>query len=126
VEPDRLRPPPDPPGPWDARWFSLAVHGIAAYREAIESALALARQTADLVRETPYLELVREPDLAVVLFRRIGWKHEDYVAWADALMADQVAFVPPSKWEGETVGRLVFLHPGTSMDLVREIIARMA
>jgi aromatic-L-amino-acid decarboxylase len=107
-------------------WFSLAVHGIGAYREAIESALALARETADLVRETPYLELIREPDLAVVLFRRTGWQHEAYVAWAEALMANQVAFVPPSKWEGETVARLVFLHPGTSTDLVREIIGRMA
>jgi aromatic-L-amino-acid decarboxylase len=107
-------------------WFSLAVHGTGAYREAIEGALALARQTADLVRETPYLELVREPDLAVVLFRRTGWKDADYVAWADGLMADQVAFVPPSKWEGETIARLVFLHPDTSLDLVREIIGRMA
>jgi len=107
-------------------WFSLAVHGVGAYREAIEAGLALARWTADLVRETPYLELIREPDLAVVLFRRTGWKHEDYTAWADALMADQVAFVPPSKWDGETVGRLVFLHPDTSSDLVREIIGRMA
>jgi aromatic-L-amino-acid/L-tryptophan decarboxylase len=107
-------------------WFSLAVHGVGAYREAIEGALALARQTAELVRRTPHLELVREPDLAVVLFRRAGWKHEDYVAWADALMADQVAFVPPSKWEGETVARLVFLHPDTSGELIREIIDRMA
>ena len=107
-------------------WFSLAVHGVGAYRDAIETALALARQTADLVRETPYLELVRDPDLGVVLFRRTGWEHEDYVAWADALMADQVAFVPPSKWHGETVARLVFLHPETSPDLVRQIIARMA
>jgi aromatic-L-amino-acid decarboxylase len=107
-------------------WFSLAVHGVAAYREAIEAALTLARQTADLIRETPHLELVCEPDLAVVLFRRSGWKPEDYLAWADALMADQVAFVPPSKWHGETVARLVFLHPETPPDLVREIIGRMA
>jgi aromatic-L-amino-acid/L-tryptophan decarboxylase len=106
-------------------WFSLAVHGVGAYSEAIETAITLARETAALVRKTPYLELVLEPDLAVVLFRRIGWKDDDYMAWADALMADQVAFVPPSKWEGETVARLVFLHPDTSMDLVREILGRM-
>jgi aromatic-L-amino-acid/L-tryptophan decarboxylase len=107
-------------------WFSLAVYGVAAYRQAIESGLELARGAADMIRDTPYLELVREPDLAVVLFRRSGWKHKDYVAWADALMAEQVAFVPPSKWEGETVGRLVFLHPNTTMDLVRDILGRMA
>ena len=39
---------------------------------------------------------------------------EDYDAWAQALHDDEVAFIPPSKWEGETVGRFAFLHPDTS------------
>lgn len=105
-------------------WFSLAVHGIDAYREAIEVAVSLARRTADLIKAAPHLELIREPDLGVVLFRRVGWKPEDYDSWANDLHEDGVAFIPPSKWEGETVGRFVFLHPDTSMDLVREILAR--
>ena len=61
-------------------WFSLAVNGVDAYREAIEVAVALARETADLIQATPHLELIREPDLGVVLFRRVGWKPEDYDA----------------------------------------------
>ena len=105
-------------------WFSLAVHGIDAYREAIEVAVSLARRTADLIKAAPHLELIREPDLGVVLFRRVGWKPEDYDSWANDLHQEGVAFIPPSKWEGETVGRFVFLHPDTSMDLVREILAR--
>jgi hypothetical protein len=60
----------------------------------------------------------------VVLFRRVGWKPEDYDAWANDLHEEGVAFIPPSKGEGETVGRFVFLHPDTSRDLVREILAR--
>ncbi|MGZ4499365.1 MAG: pyridoxal phosphate-dependent decarboxylase family protein [Nocardioidaceae bacterium] len=107
-------------------WFSLAVYGVDAYREALEAAVTLARETAALVRAAPHLELVREPDLGVVLFRRTGWKPEDYEAWAEALFADEVAFVPPTKWEGETVGRFAFLHPATSIDLVREVLARTA
>jgi aromatic-L-amino-acid decarboxylase len=107
-------------------WFSLAVHGLDAYREAIEIAARLAREAADLIKEAPQLELIREPDLGVVLFRRIGWKPEDYDAWADQLHKDGVAFIPPSKWEGETVGRFAFLHPDTSIDLVREILMRTA
>jgi aromatic-L-amino-acid decarboxylase len=105
-------------------WFSLAVNGIDAYREAIEVAAALARETAVLIKAAPHLELIREPDLGVVLFRRIGWKPEDYDAWAQKLHDDEVAFIPPSKWEGETVGRFAFLHPDTTMDLVREVLAR--
>jgi aromatic-L-amino-acid decarboxylase len=107
-------------------WFSLAVHGIDAYREAIEAAITLARETAALIDEAPHLELIREPELGVVLFRRVGWQPADYDAWASRLHADQVAFIPPSKWEGETVGRFAFLHPHTSIDLVREVLARTA
>jgi aromatic-L-amino-acid/L-tryptophan decarboxylase len=105
-------------------WFSLAVYGVQAYRDAIEVAAGLARETAELVRQAPQLELVREPDLGVVLFRRLGWKPDDYDRWAQQLHEDEVAFIPPTKWDGETVGRFAFLHPDTSLDLVREILAR--
>jgi glutamate/tyrosine decarboxylase-like PLP-dependent enzyme len=107
-------------------WFSLSVHGIDAYTGAIEAAISLARQTAAEIRGRDYLELIREPDLSVVLFRRRGWSGEAYTRWADQLLSDQVAFIPPSAWEGETVARFAFLHPHTPMDLVRQILDRMA
>ena len=106
-------------------WFSLAVHGVRAYSEAIETALRLARQAAAEIRARDYLELVREPELGVVLFRRRGWNPARYAGWAGRLLHDQVAFIPPSAWEGETVARFAFLHPHTSMDLVAEILDRM-
>lgn len=106
-------------------WFSLAVHGVDAYSAAVEAALRLARDTAAEIHDRPYLELIREPDLGIVLFRRTGWDSGQYTAWADKLLADQVAFIPPSAWEGETVARFAFLHPHTSMELVREILDRM-
>ena len=107
-------------------WFSMAVYGLDAYREAIEAAVRLARDTADLIKTTPQLELIREPDLGVVLFRRVGWEPADYNKWAESLHDEEIAFVPPTKWEGETVGRFVFLHPETSMELVKEILDRTA
>ncbi len=107
-------------------WFSLAVYGLDAYTEAIEAALELARQTATEIRARAHLELIREPELGVVLFRRRGWDAAEYTRWADQLLTDQVAFIPPSAWEGETVARFAFLHPHTSMDLVRQILDRMA
>ncbi len=105
-------------------WFSLAVYGVEAYRQAIEVAASLAIATAELIKAAPQLELIREPDLGVVLFRRVGWKPQDYDAWAQRLHEDQVAFIPPTKWEGETVGRFAFLHPDTSLELVREVLAQ--
>jgi aromatic-L-amino-acid decarboxylase len=107
-------------------WFSLCVYGVRAYSAAIETAIGLAQQAAAAVAERDYLELVREPSLSVVLFRRRGWTPADYTRWADRLLADQVAFMPATTWEGETVARFAFLHPHTSMDLVTEILDRMA
>lgn len=107
-------------------WFSLSVHGVRAYAEAIESAVQLAVQAAAEIVRRPYLELVRAPELSVVLFRRIGWTPADYAQWADDLLDDQIAFMPPSAWEGETVARFAFLHPQTSIDLVTSILDRMA
>jgi aromatic-L-amino-acid decarboxylase len=106
-------------------WFSLAVYGVDAYSEAIETAIELARQTATEIRTRDHLELIREPELGVVLFRRRGWDSAQYTRWADQLLTDQVAFIPPSAWEGQTVARFAFLHPDTSMDLVRQILDRM-
>jgi aromatic-L-amino-acid/L-tryptophan decarboxylase len=107
-------------------WFSLCVHGTRAYSDAIESAIVLAQQAAAEISSRSYLKLICEPELSVVLFRRRGWQHDDYTAWADKLLDDQVAFMPPTRWEGETVARFAFLHPHTSMDLVKEILDRMA
>ena len=106
-------------------WFSLAVNGTDAYRNAIEVVLELARTTAARIEGIPHLELIRQPELSVVVFRRRGWTAEDYQNWSTKLLADQVAFVAPTKWEDETVARLAFLHPDTTMDIVEEILVSM-
>lgn len=103
-------------------WFSMAVHGLDAYRDAVRRGIELARYAADRISADPTLELVVEPQLSVVLFRRSGWGHDDYAAWSDRLLQDQTAFVTPSAWRGEPVGRLVFLHPGTTEAMVDEVI----
>ena len=107
-------------------WFSMAVNGLDAYRDAVEAGLAIARASAQLITATPQTELVREPELSVVLFRRPGWNKLDYDAWSARLLSDQTGFVTPTTWEGETVARFAFLHPGTTLEMVAEILATMA
>jgi aromatic-L-amino-acid/L-tryptophan decarboxylase len=104
-------------------WFSLAVHGSDAYRDAIERVLTTARAAADRIRALPHLELAREPELSIVLFRRRGWTQADYDAWSAFLLDEQIAFVVPSSWHGEPVARFAFLHPDTTVDIVDEILA---
>jgi aromatic-L-amino-acid decarboxylase len=109
-----------------ALWFSMAVNGLNAYRDAVEHALQMARYAAARISENSDLHLILEPDLSVVLFRRVGWTHADYEAWGQRLLRDQTAFVTHSAWRGETVGRLVFLHPGTTVEMVDEVLATLA
>lgn len=108
-----------------ALWFSLAVNGTDAYRDAVEASLRLARETSDLIETKPHLTLLRKPELSVVLYRRNGWSHEDYNQWSIGLVRDQIGFVTPTKWEGETVARLAFLHPNTTLAMVEEILDSM-
>jgi glutamate/tyrosine decarboxylase-like PLP-dependent enzyme len=107
-------------------WFSLAVNGTDAYRDAIEAVLAVTQASADLIERTGYLELVRRPELSVVLFRRRGWDREHYERWSAELLEAQVGFVMHTTWEGEPVGRLALLHPDTTVEMIEEILATMA
>ncbi len=107
-------------------WFSLAVNGTDAYRDAVDAVLETAHASAELIRSTPHVELVRHPELSIVLLRRTGWRREDYDRWCERMLAEQTAFVTPTTWEGEPIARLAFLHPDTTLDMVGEILDSMA
>lgn len=106
-------------------WFSLATNGSAAYESAVQRAIDLAQRTQELIMASEHLEMVRPSSLSIVLFRRKGWGPERYLEWSHELLRSQVAFVTPTKWEGETVGRMAFLHPNSTEQMVREIIASL-
>ncbi len=100
-------------------WFSLAVHGTNAYRDGVDVTLGTTEAATELVRSLAHLELVTEPELSVVVFRRVGWDREQYAAWSGQLLADQIGFVVPTVWRGETVLRLCITNPRTTIDDVR-------
>ncbi len=107
-------------------WFSLATHGSDAYAAAVEQTLAVARAAADEVRARGYVELVREPDLSVVVFRRLGWTAQQYYDWSDRLMKANYAFVTPTTHAGETVTRFAVVNPRTSVSDIQGILDTMA
>ena len=107
-------------------WFSLVTNGTLDYETAVQAAIDLAARTAPMIEKRDYLELVAPITLSIVLFRRKGWDIERYTEWSHQLLRDQIAFVTPSKWEGETVARLAFLHPNTTDETVEAILDSMA
>ncbi|WP_242424236.1 pyridoxal-dependent decarboxylase, partial [Frankia sp. EI5c] len=107
-------------------WFSLATHGTLAYSRAVERCLATARAAADRVRALPHVELVREPELSVVVLRRLGWAPEDYHRWTQRLLRCGLAFVTPTVHNGETVTRFAIVNPLTTVADIDRILATMA
>jgi glutamate/tyrosine decarboxylase-like PLP-dependent enzyme len=77
------------------------------------------------IRRRSELELVVEPDLSVLLFRRIGWNDADYLAWSNALIASGTAFVVPSRVDGQSVARMVLMNPRTTMADVGMVLDSM-
>jgi len=107
-------------------WFSLAAYGTRAYSEAIERTLEVARYAADSVRRRPELELICEPVLSIVAFRRRGWDALRYAAWSAALLESGTAFVVPTTHRGEQAIRIAVVNPRSSesdIDIVLDSLA---
>jgi glutamate/tyrosine decarboxylase-like PLP-dependent enzyme len=107
-------------------WFSLVVHGADEHADGVRRGMELASIAAERITTLPTTELIMQPELSVVLFRRDGWGATEWGLWARRLLADGIAFVAPTTWRGEPVGRLVFLHPDTTVEIVDEIVATLA
>ena len=107
-------------------WFSLATHGTDRYKEAVEEGIRLAVRAGELIGEYPDLELVRQPSLSCVLFRRKGWNPEDYNQWTYRNHRAGISLVTPTKWRGtggmETVLRFCFINPDTTEEDIRIIL----
>ena len=99
-------------------WFSLATHGTDRYVEAVEHCLATAREVAEGIRARPFLRLVVEPDLSVLLFERVGWTAADYARWSAEQARAGLILCVPTRWGGDPVLRLVFVNPDTDADTV--------
>ena len=107
-------------------WYSLAVHGTDAYVQAIEDTLAVTRHAAAEIAKRAHLEVVREPDLSVIVFRRLGWSAQDYQAWTDRLLDQEFAFVVPTTFRGETLTRFAVVNPQTTKEDVTAILDTMS
>jgi L-2,4-diaminobutyrate decarboxylase len=106
-------------------WFSLAANGTREYQMAMQQTLDIAQHAARLVKAHPNLELIHEPALSIVAFKRKGWESVDYELWSDKLLADQIGFVVPSSHKGEPILRFAIVNPWTTKKDIAEILATL-
>lgn len=110
-------------------WFSLAMHGTNQYKRAVEMGIKLAILAGELIQDHEDLELVRDPSLSCVLFRRKGWSPDDYRNWTYKNQRSGLALVTPTKWikdnKAETVARFCFINPDTTIEDIVLILDSM-
>ena len=106
-------------------WFSLATHGTDAYSSAVAQNIDTAHAIAEIIRERDDLELVREPELSVVVFKKRGWSLADYDRWSAQLLESGLGFVVPSSHKGEPNTRFAIVNPRTTLELLIRILDTM-
>ena len=106
-------------------WFSLATHGTEAYSDAVAQNIETAHAIAEVIRGRDDLELVREPELSVVVFKKRGWVLADYDRWSAKLLESGLGFVVPSSHRGEPNTRFAIVNPRTTLELLVRILDTM-
>lgn len=106
-------------------WVSLLAYGTAAYVEAVEACLDLARCAAEKIEAAAHLELAVQPALSIVLFRRVGWEASDYAAWSDAAIDSGLAMAIPTRHLGRPALRFCFVNPLTTVGDIDLLLASL-
>ncbi|MBI5087937.1 MAG: aspartate aminotransferase family protein, partial [Actinobacteria bacterium] len=107
-------------------WFSLATYGTDAYAAALDTTLHTAWDFAESVRRRAEFELLLDPELSIVLFRRRGWSPEQYHAWSTSRARAGVTLIVPTKWRGEICFRVCVVHPETTIAALDAVLDDMA
>jgi glutamate/tyrosine decarboxylase-like PLP-dependent enzyme len=85
----------------------------------------VAHSIAEVIREREDLELVREPELSIVVFKKLGWQLADYDRWSAKLLESGLGFVVPSSHRGEPNTRFAIVNPRTTVELLVSILDTM-
>jgi aromatic-L-amino-acid decarboxylase len=107
-------------------WLPLQLHGVAAFRAALDRALDLAADAAERLRVLAGIELLQAPPLSITVFRaRAGDAATE--ALHAALNASGCLHVSSTVLGGSTWLRLAFLNPRSGpaeIDAVLRIVAK--
>jgi glutamate/tyrosine decarboxylase-like PLP-dependent enzyme len=101
-------------------WMSVHAFGLRAFRDAVDRSLDLTQRAAERIEASPSLQLLAEPSLGIVCFRRTSGNGDDTLV--DALnarlvtmLADSgIGFISSTRLRGRYTLRLCILNHSTT------------
>ena len=103
-------------------WMPLALHGVSAFREALDEKLDLAGYLADAFRDDDRIELCWEPQLSVIPFRLAGADDDTQREFLARINASKRVFLSSTMIGGRYVLRVCIVSHRTHKDRIDECI----
>jgi aromatic-L-amino-acid/L-tryptophan decarboxylase len=103
-------------------WMPLTLHGVAAFREALDEKLDLAAYLGDAFRDDERIELCWEPQLTVIPFRLAGADDDTQREFLARINASKRVFMSSTMIGGRYVLRVCIVSHRTHKDRIDECI----
>ena len=103
-------------------WMPLALHGVSAFREALDEKLDLAGYLADAFRDDDRIDLCWEPQLTVIPFRLAGADDDTQREFLARINASKRVFLSSTMIGGRYVLRVCIVSHRTHKDRIDECI----
>lgn len=103
-------------------WLPLQLHGTAAFRDALDEKLDLARLAYERLSELPELELPWQPPLSTVAFRLRDGSDDDNRALLERINASRRIFISSTVIGGRYWLRISVLSHRTHRDRIEEAV----
>jgi aromatic-L-amino-acid decarboxylase len=108
-------------------WFPLRLHGVAAFREALDEKLDLAQVVAEALEIDPNIEVCWRPQLSTVAFRLAGDADDDLQAeFLRRINASKRVFLSSTRIHGRYVLRICIVSHRTHRDRIDECLEIVA
>lgn len=104
-------------------WLPLHLHGVEAFRRALEEKLRLSRILYQELRQDPRLDLPWPPDLSIVTFRLAGRADADHQEFLRRVQETGRVSLSSAQIEGKVALRLCVLSHRTHMEHIRDALA---
>jgi aromatic-L-amino-acid/L-tryptophan decarboxylase len=101
-------------------WLPIKLHGLAAFREALDEKLDLARYLYEELLQVPELEMPWEPRLTVVAFRLRGDEDAGTARMLERINASRRVFLSSTRLGGRFTVRACVVSHRTHRDRVEE------